>query len=47
MDEALYKSTIATKLLETAQDLNIKTVAEGAETLDNCESFRSRGADLM
>lgn len=42
-----YKSTIISKLLETAQNLGVRTVAEGIETREEWHWLRARGVDLM
>jgi EAL domain-containing protein (putative c-di-GMP-specific phosphodiesterase class I) len=41
-----YKSLIAQKLLETAQALNISTIAEGVECEEQCQWLSERGADF-
>ncbi|BCM93748.1 putative cyclic di-GMP phosphodiesterase PdeC [Abditibacteriota bacterium] len=42
-----YKALLARKLLEAAQGLNIRTVAEGIETLGELEWLREHGADFV
>ena len=42
-----YKALITEKMLEVAAQLEIKTVAEGVETLDELEWVRQRGANFV
>lgn len=42
-----YKATIAAKLLETAQDLDLKTIAEGIEEEADHAWLREHGADYI
>ena len=45
VDSDLYKSRVAAKLLELAQELQVKTVVEGIETVGEWEWSREHGAD--
>ena len=45
VDSDLYKSRVAAKLLELAQELQVKTVVEGIETIGEWEWSREHGAD--
>lgn len=45
VDQDEYKSQVAGKLLELAQELGIKTIAEGIETAAEWEWCRDHGAD--
>jgi len=45
VDNDLYKSRVAAKLLELAQELQVKTVVEGVETVGEWEWSREHGAD--
>lgn len=47
VDRDPYKATIAAKLLETAQALGIKTVAEGVETAGEFAWTAAHGADFV
>ncbi len=47
VDRDPYKALLARKLLEAAQGLNIRTVAEGIETLGELEWLREHGADFV
>lgn len=42
-----YKALITEKMLEVAAQLQIKTVAEGVETVEELEWVRQRGADFV
>ncbi|MDM9382855.1 EAL domain-containing protein [Chlorogloeopsis sp. ULAP01] len=42
----LYKASITEKLLEIAQNLNIQTVAEGIECIEELNWLQARGADF-
>ena len=42
-----YKAFIVEKLLEIAQHFNIKTIAEGVESLEELDWIRQRGATLV
>ena len=42
-----YKALITEKLLEIAVELEIKTVAEGVETLEEFDWVRERGANFV
>ncbi|MFQ4142937.1 EAL domain-containing protein [Chlorogloeopsis sp. ULAP02] len=42
----LYKASITEKLLEIAQNLNIQTVAEGIECIEELNWLQERGADF-
>jgi EAL domain-containing protein (putative c-di-GMP-specific phosphodiesterase class I) len=44
VDHDLYKATIARKILEIAQELDIRTVAEGIETTEEMNWVRDYGA---
>jgi EAL domain-containing protein (putative c-di-GMP-specific phosphodiesterase class I) len=44
VDQDLYKATIARKILEIAQELDIRTVAEGIETTEEMNWVRDHGA---
>ena len=46
VDSDLYKSRVAAKLLELAQELQVKTVVEGIETVGEWEWSREHGADF-
>jgi EAL domain-containing protein (putative c-di-GMP-specific phosphodiesterase class I) len=46
VDTDLYKSRVAAKLLELAQELQVKTVVEGIETVGEWEWSREHGADF-
>jgi EAL domain-containing protein (putative c-di-GMP-specific phosphodiesterase class I) len=46
VDTDLYKSRVAAKLLELAQELNVKTVVEGIETVGEWQWSREHGADF-
>ncbi len=46
VDRDVYKSCVAAKLLELAQELNVKTVVEGIETPGEWQWAREHGADF-
>ncbi len=46
VDRDVYKSCVAAKLLELAQELNVKTVVEGIETVGEWQWSREHGADF-
>lgn len=46
VEEDSFKAVIAQKVLETAQKLNIQTVAEGVETRAQWEWLRAQGGDF-
>jgi EAL domain-containing protein (putative c-di-GMP-specific phosphodiesterase class I) len=46
IDQDPYKATITQKILEIAQKLDIKTVAEGIETTEELDWVRDHGADF-
>jgi EAL domain-containing protein (putative c-di-GMP-specific phosphodiesterase class I) len=47
VDRDPYKATIAQKILEIAQKLDIKSVAEGIETTEEMDWVRDHGADFV
>ncbi len=47
VDADPYKARVVGKLLEMARDLDIRTVAEGVETVGEWEWVRDHGADLV
>lgn len=42
-----YKALIARKILETARELGLQTVAEGIETPEELAWVQAHGADLL
>jgi EAL domain-containing protein (putative c-di-GMP-specific phosphodiesterase class I) len=46
VDSDVYKSCVASKLLELAQELNVKTVVEGIETIGEWQWSQEHGADF-
>jgi EAL domain-containing protein (putative c-di-GMP-specific phosphodiesterase class I) len=47
VNQDAYKALITEKLLEIASQLNIKTVAEGVETLEELRWVQERGATFV
>lgn len=47
VDKDAYKQRIVAKLLEAAQQLGIRSVAEGVESFEEYEWLREHGADLV
>lgn len=46
VDQDVYKSQVASKLLELAQELGVKTVVEGVETIGEWHWAQQHGADF-
>ena len=47
VDADAAKALVAGKLLETAQGLGLKTIAEGIERAEEWEWVRNQGADFV